>query len=1160
MKFVLVLAALGFLFAATWGLSVASSDGGNEAQLTGTGSSAALAATSKSEPGSGQVRSPQASAAAIRVIPGFKVELVASEPLVRDPIALDWGADGRLWVLEMGDYPVGVDGKGKPGGVVRVLEDTDGDGIYTRATTFLDGVPFPTGMMPWRNGVLVAAAPDIFYAEDRDGDGKADVREVLFTGFGEGNPQHRVNGFELGLDGWVYGANGECGGMIRSLRTGKIVNIHGRDFRFKPDTGAFEAESGQTQYGRHRDDWGNWFGTSNRTWGWHFVLSESDLKRNPCYAAPDPRHPLEPETRLFPISPMQAQSSDPDAAGHVASANSPTPYRDELFGPSGSFSSSLFVSEPAHNLVHRMVLEPDGPSYRGVRAPGEIGREFVASRDSWFRPTQMKTGPDGALWIADMYRAVIQHPEWMPASVQNSIDLRAGIFEGRIYRVFPEDRRPRRIPRLDRLDTAGLVASLESESGWQRDTAERLLLHRLDRSAIEPLRVLCQMTRRPQTRVSAIWTLSLLGGLDAATAKAALADPHPQVRRNAIKVSEGLLSSSPELAEAVLARVDDPSAAVRLQLALSLGNWGDRRAGPVLAQIVRRDPDDPWIRAAVLSSAVPHLPGLLVELIHSGAEPPPQAVIEPLLALAGSMENPPWLDRVLRVIASPPKAGSRAAAWQFAAVRGLLEATSRSRQPLELFRMKELQALLESARRLARDDSAAEADRIGAIDLVRFSAAAVPADRALLIDLLSPRAPLGVQQAAISALGRLALPQMPEVLLGGWKSYTPAIRSEVLDMLLSRRAWTLSLLAAIEAKQVSPGDLTPAQRSSLFSSRDQETRKRANVIFSIQTQSRQSLVDAYKPALSQKGDPEAGKAVFLRLCATCHRLDNLGVDVAPSLATVGEKSPEDLLIAILDPNRAFESRYGGFTVVTTDGRLETGLIASETANSVTIRRPEGKEDVILRGDIEELIASGQSLMPEGLEKELSHRDMADLIGFLKGIRAPSKKFSGNQPRRVSPQADGTIILTASCAEIFGDCLVFEPKYGNLGYWMAANDHAIWMFDVSQTGTYSVWLDGACASASEGNILEVQEGKQHLRYKVQSTGTSDNYSRQKVGELELSAGLHRLEICPASSIHGSLIDLRQVELRPGKSAVTMSSAPPGGAAVVGSQGKPLRDSD
>ncbi len=247
--------------------------------------------------------SPVESLKSIQVAPGFKVELAATEPLVKDPIAFEWGADGKLWVVEMGDYPLGIDGKGKPGGVVRFLEDTDGDGRYDRQTTFLDGLGFPTGVMPWRKGVLVACAPDIFYAEDRDGDGKADHREVLFTGFGQGNQQHRLNGFELGLDGWVYGANGDSGGNVRSVKTGTRTSISGRDFRFRPDTGEFEAESGQTQYGRHRDDWGHWFGNNNPNWGWHYVLANHDLRRNPHYAPPDPRQTLEPDTRLYPDQP-----------------------------------------------------------------------------------------------------------------------------------------------------------------------------------------------------------------------------------------------------------------------------------------------------------------------------------------------------------------------------------------------------------------------------------------------------------------------------------------------------------------------------------------------------------------------------------------------------------------------------------------------------------------------------------------------------------------------------------------------------------------------------------------------------------------------------------------------------------------------------------------
>ena len=344
-------------------------------------------------------KSPEESLKSIQVEPGFKVELAATEPLVKDPIAFDWGADGKLWVVEMGDYPLGVDGKGKPGGVVRFLEDNDSDGRYDKQTTFLDGLGFPTGVLPWRGGVLVACAPDIFYAEDRDGDGKADHREVLFTGFGQGNQQHRLNGFELGLDGWVYGANGDSDGKVRSLATGRTTPISGRDFRFRPDTGEFEAESGRTQYGRHRDDWGHWFGNNNPNWGWHYVLANHDVRRNPQYAPPDPRQTLEPATQLYPISHTPPRFNDPGAANHVTSANSPTPYRDELFG--AAFATSLFVSEPVHNLVHRMVLEPQGVSFRGHRGPNDANREFLASTDNWFRPTMLKIGPDGALWIAD---------------------------------------------------------------------------------------------------------------------------------------------------------------------------------------------------------------------------------------------------------------------------------------------------------------------------------------------------------------------------------------------------------------------------------------------------------------------------------------------------------------------------------------------------------------------------------------------------------------------------------------------------------------------------------------------------------------------------------------------------------------------------------------
>ena len=670
--------------------------------------------------------------------------------------------------------------------------------------------------MPWRNGVLVACAPDIFYAEDADGDGQADRREVLFTGFVEGNQQHRVNGFELGLDGWIYGANGDSGGTIRSVKTGKTVSIRGRDFRFRPDTGEFEAESGQTQYGRHRDDWGHWFGNNNPNWGWHFVLSDHDVRRNPTFAPPDPRQTLEPETRLFPISRTLARFNDPGAANHVTSANSITPYRDDLFGP--RFADSLFVSEPVHNVVHRIVLEADGVTFRGCRGPGESGREFLASSDNWFRPTMFKTGPDGALWIADMYRAVIEHPEWIPDDWEKRLDLRAGSEQGRIYRVVPVDRKPRPIPRLDLLDEAGLVAAMDSPNGWQRDTAQRLLLHRGGSSAFAALRSLALKTKRPEARVQAIWTLADLGGLDESSALAGLNDPDARVVEAVVEAVEPLLKASGAVARALLRLADDPSPRVRFRVALSLGNWPDHRAGEALARLARRDGRDHWMRAAILCSAPPHVATMLAGLLgaEAGASPPTSDIIEPLLALAGD-----GLDEgVIRSIRQPAGQGGRHAAWQFSALAGLMAARERAKSPTSADLARSFAGVLESARRRVVDDTASEADRLAAVALLQHSAAREPGDLKRLAGLLRPRVSVALQQAAIAAMGRLRDPRIADILLDGWKGDTPQIRGVVLDVLSSRREWAVALIAAMEAGRIAPGEIDPAHRQRLLDDRD----------------------------------------------------------------------------------------------------------------------------------------------------------------------------------------------------------------------------------------------------------------------------------------------------------------------------------------------------
>jgi len=551
-------------------------------------------------------KSPEEALASFRLRPGFRVELVAAEPVVIDPIAFDWGADGRLWVVEMRDYPLGLDGKGKPGGVVKVIEDTDGDGRYDKAVPFLDNIAFPSSVMPWRKGALIAAAPDLIYAEDTDGDGRADVRKVLFTGFVTGNQQHRFNGFEWGLDGWIYAANGDSGGKVKSLATGKTISISGRDIRFRPDTGEIETVSAQTQFGRRRDDWGNWFGNNNPTWLWHVTLPEHYLRRNPRLAVKRVLHMLAnypDSTRVFPASAAMVRPNQPWSINHVTSGCSPTPYRDDLFGP--EFAASIFASEPVHNVVHREVLAREGAGFTSHRAAGEEHSEFLASTDNWFRPITTRTGPDGALYIADMYRFSLEHPEWISTETLARLDVRAGDDKGRIYRVVPVGKARRPIPNLAAKSTRELVAAMDSVNGWQRDTAQRLLVERADASANGLLNHLLAVTRAPQVRLQALATLGVLGAITPESAVATLGDPHFAVRCEALRQSEALAGKGEAVFAAVAASVTDSDASVRLQAAFSLGAWPPEKIEPLLRQLAAREDADELLRIAVMSSLRP---------------------------------------------------------------------------------------------------------------------------------------------------------------------------------------------------------------------------------------------------------------------------------------------------------------------------------------------------------------------------------------------------------------------------------------------------------------------------------------------------------------------------------------------------------------------------
>jgi putative membrane-bound dehydrogenase-like protein len=1103
-------------------------------------------------------KSPADSLACLKPRPGFTAQLMAAEPLVMSPIAFAWGPDGKFWVVEMGDYPLGVDGKNKFGGKVKFLEKSKADGRYDKATLFLDNLGYPTGVTPWGKGVIVTCAPDIFYAEDTDGDGIADKKTVLFTGFKEGNPQHRVNGLVWGLDNWLYGANGDSGGAIKSIKTGALVNISGRDFRIKPDEGLIEAVSGPTQFGRARDDWGNWFGNNNSAPMYHFVLEDRYLKRNPHVLYPDVRVQVSDKpgaSEVYPLSKPLPRFNNPQSVNHFTSACSAIVYRDDLFGP--DYANNTFVSEPVHNLVHREIMKPKGVTFTSTRAADEQTSEFLASSDNWFRPTTIQTGPDGALWVADMYRYVIEHPEWIPKDWQKKLDLRAGEDKGRIYRVFPEGKKPREIPRLDKMSVEDLIDVLNSPSGWQRDMAQQLLLSKSKNKTgeVEFFTITGQKlmnilgSDNPRYRLH-FWCM--LDGLSFERSKVddsdvvfnSLNDRDPSIRRNVIRVLEPSLGKNDKLGSRLLPLIRDPDPQVRMQLAYTLGEWNSPVAGKALAQLFANHQDDRYLTAAVLSSVnKSNWSSFLAALLENNASPAyAQANLMKLVTVFGTPQ-----EKVNFLVDRINQHEGKSRGQQFVMLAELLDGLEGSKsslgqwlegnqQPGDQAKLTKIKDVFRAARAVAADPKASIGEKALAIRVLGREPSQKEEDRKRLGALLVPQVEEDLQMAAAQSLGKLFDPETGGQLLKPWKSYSPALRAQVLGIVLSRLEWTRIFMDALEKKQVLPTELDAIRRQQLLQHKDTEVRQRAEKLLAAASNpDRNKVVMQYVLSVPPKGDAELGKKIFTKNCAACHQLGGIGQQVGPDLASVPDKSLEGLVTAILDPNRVVEARYVNYLATTKTGLTLSGVLFGETTTSITLVAADGKKHELLRRDLEELASTGKSPMPEGLEKEIAPKDMADLIEFLRaGIPSlKPKQFEGNLPQTVRPDAKGILKLLPKNGSIFGKSLTLEKKHGNLGYWSSEDDHVVWTLEVPASGVHAVELEWACADDSAGNTLIIQVGERKIVHKVAGTGTWDDYRVIWIATTDLPQGRVEATVRSGGPIRGALIDLKGIYLVPKK---------------------------
>jgi putative membrane-bound dehydrogenase-like protein len=954
-----------------------------------------LAAEPRLEPGKLPRVPPTEPADAIKTFQlhkGLKVELVASEPLISSPVGISFDEDGRLFVVEMRGYP---DQREERLGRIKLLEDSHGDGHYDKATVFADKLPWPTSVICANGGVLVTASPDVLWLKDTRGTGSADERKVVFTGFAAGvdrlNVQALVNGLTWGFDDRIHGATSFNGGSVAAPgRTQPPLALRGRDFAFDPKTLTLAAEDGGGQHGLSFDSHGRKFVCMNSKAVETFLYDSRYAGRNALFPMPPSLIDVTADgPNVFRTSPEEAWrvvrtnwrvagavkgpvEGGGRASGYFTGVSGITLYTGDALPP--EFRDNAFIGEVANNLVHREVITPDGVSVVAHRAPNESGTEFLASNDIWFRPVQMANGPDGALYVIDMCREVIEHPWSLPDELKQHLDLHSGRERGRIWRVVPEGFVPRKLPRLSKASTAELVALLEHPNGWHRDTAARLLYERNDPAAVPLLRKLLAESKSPVGRLRALCALKGQGELTTADLLVALRDADPAVRVRGVALSEKTPpDTSPELWGALRSLADDPEIAVRYQLAFTLGEFDQSDRVETLSRIARRDFASAPMRAAILSSVGGHEADLFEKMAADPAVATAVAgsdFLQQLARLIGKRADSVQVAGVVRVI----DAKSNEPAATFPLARALREGLGGKRQSLA-----SMTALMDKARMMAREPATSGPARVDAIRLL--GTGTFSTESPVLLPLLELGQPEELQLAAVSSLDEFGDSQVAAELVKRFRAFPPRVRSAALAALVKRPDRATALLDAVQSGAIDAREIPSAQASVLRRHSDPHVRDLAMKLLAAHASNKDELIRAFQPALELRGDAARGHLVYQQRCISCHKLGAEGFAVGPDLTTIRNDGKAKALVNVLDPNREVAPNYVAYLVESRSGESVVGVV-SETATGVTVRQPFGKETTILRSDLKRLESQKLSLMPEGLEQGLKPQDLADLLEFV----------------------------------------------------------------------------------------------------------------------------------------------------------------------------------
>ncbi len=1009
-----------------------------------------------------QPLSPQESLKRMRLPQGFRMELVANEPLVVEPSCVAFDEQGRMFVCELHGYNVegeiDVAELNKAGeldtsvrrirwelqggqiadqaklrqfGVVKMLVDTNQDGIMDQAIVWANDLPPCYGIVPARRGVIVTCAPDIIYLADHDGDGKPEIRETLFTGFHVEVLERGVNNPRWGIDNWIYVGSGGQGGSITGPHLPEPVQIGNSDFRIKADGSAIEPVTGSVgTFGMTMNDVGDRFPASGgQPANYALPMPYHYLIRNPHVATPRTTLSAVNYNRGFRISqphPWRVRRRQDPAwikfygdretdSNYFSGGCSNEFYGDTIFPE--PYHGNLFYCEPSLNIIHRVILERHESGYLGHRAATESNSEFLASTDQWFRPMNLRVGPDGELYIVDMYREIIEDYSAIPRFLQQQYGLDKGRDHGRIWRLVPQGFKPRPLPKLsdDNLDEL-VAAAARPDSRRHRNTARRLLIERRLLAAIPLLNDALHLTNHANVKINLLYTLQGLNALNVDThVLPLLKDEHFAVRIHAMRLAEK--SENQDAIQMLVDAVDDVDSSVRLQAAMSLGETSFGSASSILPQGQRhpllpfavQHSDQRWMDVAILSS-VRNVAGKLLEYLLVTQTSHSQSLmklLQPLAATCGAETNHDGLSMVIARLADVSEP------VRHACLKGLNDgvAVRRDRPLLSPGAQRALKQLTQSDSNETREWATQLADRFhqdGANQTIQHLDAALrtaldssqtveqrltavnqlsgaPFDRlASLASLLAPVHADQLQHAVVEALGNSADKRMGGLLLQKWSSYSPTLRRLVLDQILARQNRIGDLLDALQDGTVHVNEFSSQDRERLLRLADRSLADRtANLLKNVDSNLSVQQLAKFQAALPGDRNLEHGKLLFEKHCRVCHKVGNRGYDVGPNLGTIANKPDESVLSDILNPSERIEPDYRSYFVTTVDGKSHSGVLQSESPTAVILALADGKTETILRRDIESMQASRVSLMPADFAKVLTPPDVADVIAYLR---------------------------------------------------------------------------------------------------------------------------------------------------------------------------------